>query len=173
MRFAMTVLLVLLIVADSTANTFGERQELSARECDVSQPNGRGTLRQQPNPGLHGNGLLSIYLGSPDTTVIFRPNGAGFVTSDGALGMNFGWNRGVRGQLTIQGRRLDGAAPRLRYQIACCGYGDSGLQPSYLIFPTPGCWEVTGQVGNRKDSRLTFVLRVVKIGDGPSARLDP
>jgi hypothetical protein len=42
-----------------------------------------------------------------------------------------------------------------------------GFQASYVIFPTPGCWEVTGRVG---DASITFVLSVIKIGDGPSWR---
>ncbi|PYV41517.1 MAG: hypothetical protein DMG06_16860 [Acidobacteria bacterium] len=33
-----------------------------------------------------------------------------------------------------------------------------------LIFPTPGCWEVTGRVGQ---GSLTFVTQVGKIGEGP------
>jgi hypothetical protein len=28
-------------------------------------------------------------------------------------------------------------------------YVDTGFQASYLIFSTPGCWEVTAQVGDR------------------------
>jgi hypothetical protein len=43
-----------------------------------------------------------------------------------------------------------------------------GFQPSYLIFPTPGCWEVTALVGAHEDSKLTFVTNIVKIGEGPS-----
>jgi hypothetical protein len=53
------------------------------------------------------------------------------------------------------------------------GYGDIGFQASYLIFPTPGCWAVTAQIGERDDSRLTFVTKVVKFGKGPSWRRDP
>lgn len=33
-------------------------------------------------------------------------------------------------------------------------------------------WEVTAQVGEREDSKMTFVTRVVKIGEGPP-RWDP
>ena len=47
------------------------------------------------------------------------------------------------------------------------GYGETGFQASYVIFPTPGCWEVTGRVA---DASVTFVTRVVKVGDGPSWR---
>ncbi|OFW47464.1 MAG: hypothetical protein A3J29_17145 [Acidobacteria bacterium RIFCSPLOWO2_12_FULL_67_14b] len=33
-----------------------------------------------------------------------------------------------------------------------------------MIFPTPGCWEVTGHAG---EATLSFVVNVVKIGEGP------
>jgi hypothetical protein len=99
---------------------------------------------------------------------VFKPGGSGFVTQDGSLGMKLGWRRGVRGHLTIEGRRLDGPALALRARIPD-GYGDFGFQSTYVIFSTPGCWEVTGRVG---DASLTFVTNVVKIGEGPT-RFDP
>ena len=135
--------------------------------CKTTSPNGQGAFREQPSPELYGNGALSVSPW-PDGTVVFKPGGPGFVTPDGALGMKFGWGRGVRGSLRIEGRRLDAVAPPLRSEIACCGFGDIGFQPSYIIFPSPGCWEVTGRVA---DASLTFVTLVVKIGDGPM-RLD-
>jgi hypothetical protein len=73
--------------------------------------------------------------------------------------MKFVWWRGVKGQLSIEGRRLDADAPPLRASIPD-GYGDSGVQASALIFPTEGCWEVTGRVG---DAALTFITRVTKV----------
>ena len=95
--------------------------------------------------------------------------GPGFITQDGGLGMKFGWTRGVRGKLDVSGRRLDGAAPPLMFETNN-GYRDVGFQASYLIFPTPGCWEVTAQVGEREDSRIAFTVKVVKIGEGPAWR---
>jgi len=86
--------------------------------------------------------------------------------------MKFGWTRGVRGKLKVTGRRLDETAPSLRLETND-GYGDIGFQASYLIFPTPGCWEVTAQVGEREDSKIVFVTKVLKIGEGPSWRRDP
>ena len=101
---------------------------------------------------------------------MFRPGGSGFRTRDGALGMKFPWWRGdgVRGHLRIEGRRLDGDAPPLRSEFT--DYGDRGFQASYVIFPTPGCWEVTGRAG---DASITFVASVVKIGNGPAWLRDP
>jgi hypothetical protein len=107
-----------------------------------------------------------------DGTITFAPGGPGFITSDGALGMKFGWERRVAGKLRVTGIRLDGDAPPLRVH-APDGYGLIGFQASYLIFPTPGCWQVDAQVGDHTDSAITFVTRVVKIGAGPSWRLDP
>ena len=75
--------------------------------------------------------------------------------------MKFGWTRGedLRGKLKIHGRRLDAPAPPLRANIPD-EYGDTGFQATALIFPTEGCWEVTGEVAH---IRVTFVTRVVRI----------
>jgi hypothetical protein len=60
------------------------------------------------------------------------------------------------GSLTISGRRLDAPAPPLEAVIPS-GYGGTGFQASALIFPTEGCWEVTG---SEAESALTFVVEV-------------
>jgi hypothetical protein len=130
-------------------------QPAAAQACAVTVP---------PPGNEFGDSRLTVVIGWPNGEVVFRPGGPGFVTSDGALGMKFGWYRGVRGRLTIEGRRLDGDAAPLRSEVNN-GYGDSGFQASYVIFPTPGCWEVTGRVA---DASVTFITRVVKISDGPS-----
>ena len=103
----------------------------------------------------------------PDGKLVFRPSGAGFVDRDGALGIKFGWNRLVPGQLQVGGRRLDGDAAPARAYLT--DYGDEGFQPTYLVFPTPGCWEITGGVG---DARLSFIVFVEKIGAGPDWRFE-
>jgi len=139
-------------------------------ECAVTRPNGIAAGEEQQDPNSYGSREVSVgpFGLWPDGTVFFRPGGAGFVTRDGSLGMKFGWRRGVSGQLRIEGHRLDAAAPPLRAEVPS-GYGDRGFQATYVIFPTPGCWEVTGRVG---DASVTFVTKVVKIGDGPAWRRD-
>ena len=77
--------------------------------------------------------------------------------------MKFGWWRRLSGPLTLEGHRLDAQAPAMRSSIPS-GYGERGFQSTALIFPTPGCWEVTGRV---RDGSLTFVTLVEKIGQGP------
>ena len=139
--------------------------------CEVTTPNGIVAGAAEREPSSYGNGQVSVgpFGLWPDGTVVFKPRGPGFVTRDGSLGMKFGWQRGVRGQLRIEGRRLDAPAPPLRAEVSN-GYGEIGFQATYLVFSTPGCWEVTGRVG---DASLKFVTMVVKIGDGPAWRRDP
>ena len=141
-----------------------------ASACEVTKPNDVGILGQTER-GSYGNGRLSVgpFGLWPDGTVVFKPGGAGFVTQDGSLGMKFGWRRGTRGFLGIEGRRLDAPALPLRADINDDGRGDFAFVATALIFSTPGCWEVTGHVG---DTSLTFVTKVVKFGEGP-ARYDP
>jgi hypothetical protein len=81
------------------------------------------------------------------------------VHSDGSIGTKLGWWRNVSGSVQISGRRLDAPAPALQGQ-GSEGYGRIGFQASGVDFPTEGCWEVTGRVG---DAELTFVTYVVNL----------
>jgi hypothetical protein len=162
MRFH-TPAVVLASVVSATFSSAGQQVPSPWVPCDVTIPNG--------SDHSYGNELLKTYLW-PDGNIEFKAGGPGFITSRGALGMKFPWERGVAGKLGATGRRLDADAPPLESEFKCC-YGKTGFQASYLIFPTPGCWEVTAQIGERDDSRLTFITRIVKIGDGPTGRYDP
>jgi hypothetical protein len=108
-----------------------------------------------------GNDELLTWSGG---RLVFKPDGAGFVDHDGALGIKWAFERLKPGRLFVGGRRLDAAAGPARAYIY--DYGDSGFQPIYLVFPTPGCWEISAGVG-AASSPLTFVVLVEKIGDGP------
>jgi hypothetical protein len=165
-----TVLLsgfVFLVATRSTPDQLSAPQ--SNVDCAVTTPNGIAAGEDHADPGSYGNADVSVgpFGLWPEGTVVFKPGGAGFITRDGSLGMKFGWRRGVSGQLKIDGRRVDAVAPPLRSEVPS-GY-EGGFQATYVIFPTPGCWEVTGRVG---DAEVTFVTRVVKIADGPAWRRD-
>lgn len=94
----------------------------------------------------------------PDGETILKQDGPGKIHHDGALEMKWPWYRKAKGQLTIKGRRLHAEAPPLETHIPA-GYGDAGFQSTALVFPSPGCWEVTGMVDQRE---LTFVTLVVR-----------
>jgi len=78
------------------------------------------------------------------------------VENDRDLGTKLGWWRNVPGQVEINGRRLDAPAPPLVGR-GSDGYGTIGFQASGVHFPTQGCWEITGSIG---ESELTFVIFV-------------
>jgi hypothetical protein len=128
--------------------------------CPVTQPAvapdlhapGAGSNTLFGDDSAYGNDQLWVGgLGSGG--VIDDPR---MVQPDASVRWKFGWYRLVPGGLRITGRRLDGPARALHAEIPD-GYGDIGFQATGVDFPTAGCWEVTGTVGN---GRLTFVTLV-------------
>ncbi len=139
----------------STVSTPTETTSLTpgAEACPVTRPNGQTPPGEARSPDHHGNGALWTAL-PPDGKIWAGPNN---IMPDGSIDVKFPWWRGVRGLLTISGRRLDVPAPPLRADIP--DYGLTGFQASGVIFPTEGCWEVTGRVDS---TSLTFVTLVLK-----------
>jgi hypothetical protein len=84
--------------------------------CDSTTPNGSTPPGERSSRAHHGGPGLWTALRS-EGTVVFRPGGSGSVLSDGSLQMKWGWWRAVVAPLTIEGRRLDAAAPPLRALI--------------------------------------------------------
>lgn len=121
----------------------------------------------QPNGGLdfHGNGGLSTALWDYGVVVA----DARFIQANGSVRMKWPWWRRVRGDLRVTGRRLDRRAPPLRAEITP-GYGPIGLQPSSLIFPTDGCWRITGRVGRETLTFVTVVVKVPHLTEKPSEK---
>jgi hypothetical protein len=122
--------------------------------CPLTLPNGRTAPGGNAAGMNHGNDKLWTAMW-PHNVVIATPD---YLEADGSVGMKWPWWRGTKGNLTITGRRLDGRAHPLTAAIPS-GYGKSGFQPSGISFPTEGCWEVTGAVG---DAELTFVTLILK-----------
>src|SRR5262245_28293031 len=112
MNMNKTILLRCLLVAVMWGRNVEGADDQRSPSCNTTAPNGIGILGNSA-PGSYGNGRMSVGQWS-DGIVIFRPGGPGFVTSDGGLGMKFGWRRGVRGRLIVTGRRLDARALPLR-----------------------------------------------------------
>jgi len=165
----LSVVVVWPLVGGPGASGFDRRSPATAGSqmvCFVSKPNDTG-VTGQPHSGNYGNGSLGTSLGR-DGTVIFKPGGPGCVGRDGSLWMKWPWWRGLRGALVVEGRRLDATSLPLRAWIPNGGFGyrDIGFMPSALIFPEPGCWEVTGRAG---EASLSFVTRVERIGAGPAS----
>jgi hypothetical protein len=104
--------------------------------------------------GWYGNAALMVAI--PTREVIpaeADPQG------HGEWGTKFPWWRAIHGKLTITAHRLDGPSAGFHGQIPA-GYGTIGFIPSGLIWPEPGCWQVTGTVSGQS---LTIVLRVQSV----------
>ena len=134
-----------------------------AAEPDI--PKSTACAITNPKGGSLGNDSLAAVLPGK---FIFRPGGPGFVDADGALGIKVGWKLRKKGTLFVTGRRLDGVAPPARAYIPRAYDDYVGGMSLFLVFPTPGCWEITGTLA---EESLTFVVQVEKIGDGPPSRM--
>ena len=117
------VVMTALVVVASQGQQVSSPTPRSEFKCEVTKPNDVAAGEEKPARGSYGNREVSVgpFGLWPDGTIIFKPGGAGFITQSGALGMKFGWMRGVSGELKITGRRLDGEAPPLRSQVTA-GY---------------------------------------------------
>ncbi len=130
--------------------------------CPVTFPNGSNRPRERyPSPDRHGNGALWAAIG-PGGKIVARLDPT---NEDGSLNWKMGWDRGVRGELIVTGRRLDAPAPPAQGLYDSSGYGDIGFQAGAIHFPSEGCWEITGRVG---EASLTFVILVVKVPFAPA-----
>jgi hypothetical protein len=136
----------------STADRSSPKPHLSG--CPVTLANGSGPQGQPPSSDYYGNGFIWTNLW-PDGIVRAKPSD---IQPDGSIAMKFPWYRGVIGDLRVSGRRLDGVAPPLTASVPS-GYGNTGFQSSGLIFPTAGCWQVTGRVGTHTLTFVTFVAQ--------------
>jgi len=96
------------------ALTFPTATSQAIVDCPVTQP-----MAQPPsdkalaglNVGNEDNTLFSNLW--PESTVIFKPGGAGEISPDGSLSMKWPWYRHkIKGQVVVEGRRLDAFAHR-------------------------------------------------------------
>ena len=71
------------------------------------------------------------------------------------------WFRSPGAQLEVTGRRLDGAAPPLLFEVAPGSAYPHRFTPSGMTFPTQGCWEIVAQAGA---GELRFVIAVPSTG---------
>jgi len=118
--------------------------------CPITSPNNSQPPGSTFGSVFHGNGELWVGLWDANV-VVWKPE------ADGSIDAKFGWWRVASGDLRIDGRRLDAAAPPLTASVPD-GYGPTGFQATGILFPSAGCWEVSGRVGK---ASLTFVTLVV------------
>jgi hypothetical protein len=129
--------------------------EGATSNCPVTAPNGSIPPGEKQGSNILGNGAIWVGL-YPNGEVQFHTDGPGSINEDGSLEMKFWWWHSVAGQLEIEGRRLDGESPPLEADIPD-GYGNIGFQATGLKFSSPGCWSITGYVGQASLNFVTLV----------------
>lgn len=146
---ASVLLPLAMLISDCAGASEQTVEQARARECPVTDVKGDSD---------YGNEYLHAILAWPDMTLVYDRDDPGFRLADGSRTMKLAWYRLVHGELTIEGRRLDGTGPPLRAWVPEGYSPDIGSISTELIFPTAGCWEVTGKVSGHS---LTFVVRVI------------
>jgi hypothetical protein len=135
--------------------------EASPVGCPITQPN--AFYATPPShfyggPGSYQNEALwtTIWMWGQDGIVYVPLDDR--IGSDGSINsMKWAWYRFKPGEFSITGRRLDATVPPLDAWIP--DYGNTpGFQSTGLIFPSLGCWEITGHLD---EETLTFVVWVV------------
>lgn len=136
-----------------------QEDDTSPASCHVTLPNGNlppaeVTAPYTPaNHAFFGNGDLWVVMWW-ENGVIRAGIDAG-VMQPGGVSIKTPWVQGPdsKGDLKIVGRRLDGPAPAINQEE---GAGE-GFHPTGIVYPTPGCWQITGNAGA---TSLTFTVWV-------------
>jgi hypothetical protein len=68
------------------------------------------------------------------------------------------WYKPSDSLLHVTGRRIDGKAPPLGYDISRDPRPRGPIQPSGIYFPTVGCWEIEAKSG-RAELRLVVLVK--------------
>jgi hypothetical protein len=125
--------------------------------CPITIPNGRKPPGERPSLEDHGNGALWTALPPDGKIVAGRP----FVLPDGSIRIKFPWwgSRRAGAHLTISGSSIQPRGGLTQAKISEGLTGAPHFWASGVIFPTEGCWRVTGTAGR---ASLTFVVFVVK-----------
>lgn len=129
--------------------------------CPLTEPRGDNPPEFQGAGGYSNDALwtnLTMWSSAPG--IVLAPNDSRIAPDGTIQDMKWAWYRFVPGKLEVQGRRLDAPASPLRAWIPE-GYGDVGFQVTGLTFPSAGCWEITGRIG---EESLTFVVLVLTPG---------
>lgn len=154
---ALTLLLAALPVVSRA--TQAEAGDTPPASCHVTRPNNLApppTVTAPYTPAdqdFFGNGKLWVVMWW--RAGVIRAGIDAGVLQPGGVSIKTPWVQGPdsRGDLRIVGRRLDGLAPAINQEE---GPGES-VHPTGIVYPTPGCWEITGNAGS---TSLTFTVWV-------------
>ncbi|MGH3041240.1 MAG: hypothetical protein ACRDNG_05805 [Gaiellaceae bacterium] len=144
----------------------------SAQTCPVTLPNGEAPPGLEPDANNHGNGRLWTSLGAYGVVTAIPEE----VRPDGSISLKSPWfvADGVEGEFSIHGRRLDARAAPLEVDLesgGAPGFTGRAFWAAGLVFPSEGCWEVTGTAGQESLSVVILLLKVCAVVSVDGERL--
>jgi hypothetical protein len=148
--------------ASATSLPSSPHQLAGGARCPVTRPLPHASPPAQmdatpplPVPYIHGwYGNAALWVGVPAGGVLRAERNGQW---PGEWYTKYPWWRAIPGILTISAHRLDGPSAGFHGDVPTGGYGTIGFDPTGLVWPAPGCWQVTGTVAGRS---LTFITRV-------------
>jgi hypothetical protein len=150
------------LAASATAKPGNPTPVATPFDCPITEPGGKQPPEVANLGGMQGLGndalWVSLVMWSEQPGIVAVPNDDHLQPDGRVIEMKWAWYRYVSGHLTISGQRLDAPAPPLDADIPD-GYGSTGFQVSGITFPTDGCWQITGQVGDA--GSITVVVDVI------------
>ncbi|MPY97557.1 MAG: hypothetical protein GEU97_06065 [Actinophytocola sp.] len=156
-----------LFIAACTAESPSGQQAHTSDGCPVTKPSPHAPVSLPPDPVVSNPGVPEDAFGDESLWVRLAPGGGMSARADevrsGYLWQKVLWWRIKPGQLVIEGHRLDGPGTFDADVGTVDEYGPTGFVGSILTFSAPGCWRITGQVG---EASPTFVTRVVAMREG-------
>jgi hypothetical protein len=103
------------------------------------------------------NGDPSSAYGRGPLWVLFPYGGNNASRVHGQVYVKVGWYVGLAGPLRGAARRIDGRLTRSgRLQVSDPDTAARRMDASALLLPTPGCWQVTGEIAGHS---LTWIFR--------------
>lgn len=116
--------------------------DAEALACRVSDQ------RSRPLPAALGDAWGPDWQGRGDLYAAIQSRTyTGDRLDDGRIGFKLGWWRRRTKHLRLSARRLDGAGTA-EFATMESAYGTPGILPAGVTFSQPGCWQVTGRLGN-------------------------
>jgi hypothetical protein len=135
------------------------RSTRSANSCPVS-PHVTGHPPSGPtgNNDWYANSDRTIWATFWGWDFVLRGDDQGDPKNGHSPGQKVLWYKPSDSLLSVTGRRIDGAAPPLGYDISIDPRPSGPIQPSGIYFPTPGCWEIDAEAG-KAELRLVVLVK--------------
>jgi hypothetical protein len=151
-----TLLILVAMLATPIESAFA--QTPAASDCPITPPvAGYPTSGPQGDIDWYANAVRTIWVTFAGWDFVRR----GSDQPDPKTGYSPGWKvlwYKPASPLIVTGRRTDGAAPPLVYDISIDPRPRGTMQPSRLYFPTAGCWEIDAKAGE-EELRLVVLVK--------------